>query len=261
MSDADFKPGSSVETASHEAGVGFWRAFGRHWQMSVRYYGLRHTVAQVSEAAYRFCLEFLPERRRAKFGDLNYDFEHEVNTTRSNVSFRLQLIAALSAHQYFPSEPWLFEQIMQALPIRFEDFTFIDLGSGKGRALLMAAPYGFKKIIGVEFMPEWHKAAQQNISNHMAQYSQATAIESLCMDARDFDFPPGPLVIYLFNPFPEPVLASVLERLREAVKGKTEPVFVAYRYLEFERLLQKCDWLEKIAGTEQWAVYKDRVIG
>jgi hypothetical protein len=33
---------------------------------------------------------------------------------------------------------------------------------------------------------------------------------------------------------------------------------VAYRYLEFERLLAESDWLEKILGTEQWAVYKNR---
>jgi hypothetical protein len=37
-------------------------------------------------------------------------------------------------------------------------------------------------------------------------------------------------------------------------------VFVAYRYPEFDSLIQKSGWLEKTAGTEQWAVYKDRVI-
>ncbi len=256
---------------------GFWGAFGRHWQTSMRYYGLRHTLAQVIEAAYRFCLEFLPERRRAKFGDLDYDFEHEVNTTRSNVSFRSQLIAALSAHQYFPSEPWLFEQIMDALAsgiqqsalsiqssgscegisacARLKDFTFIDLGSGKGRALLMAVPYGFKRIIGVEFMLEWHQTAEANIRKFAESHHGCPPMESLCMDARDFEFPEEPTVVYLFNPFPEPVLARVLERLRESLRRKPRPVFVAYRYLEFEKLLQQCDWLEKIAGTEQWAVY------
>ncbi len=78
------------------------------------------------------------------------------------------------------------------------------------------------------------------------------------MDAREFDFPAGPLVVYLFNPFPEPVLAQVLEKLRAiSAEQIPRPVFVAYRYPEFESLLEKAGWLEKIAGTEQWAVYKE----
>src|SRR5438270_9118318 len=111
--NADFKPGAPA--APTELAFSFWRVFGRHWQSSVRYYGLRHTAAQVGGAAYRFLREFLPGRRRAKYGDLDYDFDHMVDTTRANVGFRAQLIAALSGHQYFPTEPWLFEQIMQAL--------------------------------------------------------------------------------------------------------------------------------------------------
>jgi SAM-dependent methyltransferase len=248
---------SSVMAARDAAEHGFWRMFGRHCRSSVRYYGLRHTVAQVAGAAYRFFREFLPGRRKAKYGDLDYDFDHMVDTTRANVGFRAQLTAALSGHQYFPTEPWLFEQIMQALPIDFHEFTFVDLGSGKGRVLLMAAPYGFKRIMGVEFMPEWHRVAEENIRKFATQYAIASPIESFCMDAREFDFPGGPLVVYLFNPFPEPVLAVVLEKLRESQLSNPRPVFVAYRYPEFDSLIQKSGWLRKIAGTEQWAVYKE----
>jgi hypothetical protein len=249
---------SPVMAARDAAEPGFWRMFGRHCRSSVRYYGLRHTVAQVAGAAYRFFREFLPGRRKAKYGDLDYDFDHMVDTTRGNVGFRAQLTAALSGHQYFPTEPWLFEQIMQALPIDFHDFTFVDLGSGKGRVLLMAARYGFKRIMGVEFMPEWHRIAEKNIRKFAAQYGTASPIESFCIDAREFEFPAGPLVVYLFNPFPEPVLAVVLEKLRESQLSNPRPVFVAYRYPEFDSLIQKSGSLRKIAGTEQWAVYANR---
>jgi SAM-dependent methyltransferase len=247
-----------VIAARDEADPGFWRMFGRHCRSSVRYYGLRHTLAQLAGAAYRFFREFLPDRRKAKYGDLDYDFDHMVDTTRANVGFRAQLTAALSGHQYFPTEPWLFEQIMQALPIDFQNFTFVDLGSGKGRVLLMAAPYGFKKIIGVEFMPEWHRVAEKNIRNFTVQYGITSSIESFCMDAREFSFPAGPLVVYLFNPFPEPVLAAVLEKLRQSWVANPRPVLVAYRYPEFDRLIQNSGWLRKIAETEQWAVYENR---
>ena len=203
-------------------------------------------------------MELRPSRRKARFGDLDYDWEHEVNTTRSDLGARTQFLSDLGGMRYFATEPWLFEEIMQALPINFQNFTFIDLGSGKGRALLMAAPYGFKKIIGVELMPEWHRVAEENIRKFAAGNPSASPMESLCMDARDFDFPAGPLMVYLFNPFPEPVFVAVMGRLRRSWLEKPRPVFVAYRYTEFEVLLQIHDWLENIACTEQWAVFGSR---
>jgi len=231
----------------------------------VRYFGFWRSLGQLAGSLWRATIELLPSRRKARFGDLDFDLEHDVDTTRSNVGFRAQFLAELAGRPYFASEPWLFEEMMRALPIRFQEFTFVDLGSGKGRALLMAAPYGFRRITGVEFNPAWHQAAEENIRKYItscsAENKPAAAIESLCMDARDFEFPDGALVVYLFNPFSEPVLAAVLDRLRQSFLENPRPVFVAYRYLEHEHLLKKGQWVDKVAGTEQWAVYKNRVIG
>ena len=58
-------------------------------------------------------LELLPSRRKARFGDLDYDWEHSVDTTRSNVGFGTQFLTGVTARPYFATEPWLFEQIMQ----------------------------------------------------------------------------------------------------------------------------------------------------
>ncbi|HEV3039978.1 MAG TPA: hypothetical protein VHA33_19590 [Candidatus Angelobacter sp.] len=134
--------------------------------------------------------ESLPDRRRTRYGDLDFDFDHSFDTTRSNTKSIPQLVAMMTGSPYFATEPWLFGEMMQALPIHFAEFTFIDLGSGKGRALLMASKYPFRKIIGVEFMPDLNKYAKQNTSG-------LSQIVSLEMDARDFEFPAGPLVVYL----------------------------------------------------------------
>ena len=231
--------------------------FRRHWRQSVIHYGRWRTARETLSALGRALLELTPSRRAARYGDLDYDLEQSVDTTQALVSFRTQIKAALTGNAYFASEPWLFAQMMQALPIRFQDFTFIDLGSGKGRALLMAAAHGFRQIIGVEFLPELHRAAEENIRKFVAERKPSTQIQSLCMDALDFEFPAGPLVVYLFNPFPEPVFAAVLGNLRQSCfEHDPRPVYVVYRYVEFERLLAKSDWLEKIGGTEQWAVYR-----
>jgi SAM-dependent methyltransferase len=209
-------------------------------------------------AAWRALLELLPSRRKARFGDLDYDWEQSADTTRSNVGFGTQFLTGLMARPYFATEPWLFEQIMQALPIDFSQFTFVDLGSGKGRVLLMASDYSFQRIVGVEFMPSLHRAAQKNIESYSNHRQRCDKIETVCMDARDFQFPLEPLVVYLFNPFSEATFSQVLENLRLSIEQAPRPVYIAYRFTEFEKLLAQEAWLEKVAAAEQWAVYKNR---
>jgi hypothetical protein len=249
------RPAHAAPTAGTSSA---WRTFARHWGESVRYLGWRRSLLDVADATWSALLELMPSRRKAAFGDLDYDWEHSVDTTRSNVGVRTQFLTGVTARPYFATEPWLFEQIIQALPIDFSQFTFIDLGSGKSRVLLMASDYPFQRIIGVEFRPELHRAAQKNIAGYSNDRQRCRQIETLCMDARDFEFPSGPLVVYLFNPFSEATFARVLENLRRSVEQSPRPVYIAYRFAEFESLLAQADWLEKIAGTEQLAVYGNR---
>jgi SAM-dependent methyltransferase len=269
MDDPDSNLTSPALAAPIAAKFSRWRAFVRHWRESVRYFGWWRSLLDLAATTGSAMLELMPSRRKARFGDLDYDWEHSVDTTRSNVGFRTQLLAGITGRPYFATEPWLFEQIMQALAFSvqqsgvspsvahgtLQDFTFIDLGSGKGRVLLMASDYPFKRIIGVEFMPELHRTAQKNIACYPNDREQCRQIETVCMDAREFQFPDGPLVVYLFNPFPESTFAQVLENLRLSVEQAPRPVYIAYRFTEFENLLAQADWLKKLAGTEQWAVY------
>lgn len=225
------------------------RMLGRHLTDSLRHYGWKKTLYQLGGGLGRALRESLPDRRRARYGDLDFDFENSVDTTRSNTKFFPQFIAMVTGSPYFASEPWLFDQMVEAQPVHFEEFTFVDLGSGKGRALLMAARHPFRRIIGVEFMPDLNAIARQNIA-------EDSRIECRQMDARDFEFPAGPLVVYLFNPFPEPVFAAMLRRLECSWEENPRPVYLAYRSPEFESLLAASKWLERIAGNEQWAIYR-----
>jgi hypothetical protein len=258
MDDRDSNLTRADLAAPREASFSSRRTFTRHWRESVHYFGLWQSLKELASAIWSALLELLPSRRKASFGDLDYDWQHSVNTTRSNVGVGTQLLAGLTARPYFATEPWLFEQIMQAIPVDFSQFTFIDLGSGKGRVLLMASDYPFQRIVGVEFMADLHRVAQKNITSYSSDHQRCRQIDAFQMDARDFQFPLEPLVVYLFNPFSEPTFAHIFENLRRSIELARRPVWIAYRFTEFEGLLAKEDWLEKITGTEQWAVYKNR---
>lgn len=64
---------------------------------------------------------------------------------------------------YGPVRPRDFRRALSSLEIDHRQYCFVDFGSGKGRAILMASRYPFKKIIGIEFAKELHEAALINL--------------------------------------------------------------------------------------------------
>ena len=109
--------------------------------------------------------------------------------------------------------------------------------AGKGRALLMAADYPFQRIVGVEFMPELRRAAQKNIAGYSSDRQRCRQIEAICMDARDFQFPSRAAGGVSVQPFLRTDVRTVLENLRRSVEQAPRPVYIAYRFTEFENLL------------------------
>ena len=200
--------------------------------------------------------DLTPARRRSRYGDIDYDFDHGVDTTWATVSLRTRVRELLSGGQYQPSEPTLFHKILRALPVAPDGFTFIDLGSGKGRTLLMASAHPFHRIVGVELLPEYAAIAQRNIARYHGERQKCFALESQQGDARDFIFPAGPTVLYLFNPFPEYVLRAVLANLRNSLTVYPRPLFVIYHNLVYERVFVECAWLQPVYRTPQFAIYR-----
>ena len=89
-----------------------------------------------------------------------------------------------------------------------------------------------------------------------AKNQKCFAIESHCGDARGFQFPAEPTVLYLFNPFPEHVLKTVLANLRESLEVSPRRVFVIYHNLVHERVFVGCNWLQPVTRTTQYAIYR-----
>lgn len=111
-----------------------------------------------------------------------------------------------------------------ARTVRIEEFDFVDLGCGKGKALLVAARAGFRKMTGVEYEPVLADIARANLN---AMAIEAEVIEA---DAADFRGYGQKCVVYLFNPFDSDVLGTVLGRIRasanECIIVYTNPVHI-----------------------------------
>jgi SAM-dependent methyltransferase len=203
---------------------------------------------------WEFSRDSLPPRRRQRYGDVDFDWDHRVDTTSATVGWRDRLLGLFHS-PYQPTDPALFREMLANLKIDFREFVFIDIGSGKGRVLLMAADYPFRRVVGIELLPTLHRIAQENIGKYKSSSQQRFAIEVICGDARKFVFPPEPLVLYLFNPLLEAGLVELMAHLERSLQEHPRPVFVLYHNPLLEHVLTRCAWLRKIGGTHQYSVF------
>jgi hypothetical protein len=205
-------------------------AAARQWARdSVRARGLFGSCKYLSEQIWLLVRDSTPERRRSRFGDIEYDCDYGVDTTWARLPLGVRLREIFTERLYQATFPEEFGVMMQYLArVDFANYTFIDMGSGKGRVLLLAAHYPFHEIVGVEVQRELHEAAEGNIKRFDIPGIQCRNLKAVCLDAREYDFPETPLVLYLFNPFPDYVMKTVLDKLERSLEKSPRPVYIIY---------------------------------
>ena len=221
----------------------------QYWADRASQSGSLVATRDLAVALWEFLRDSTPSRLRSRFGDADYDWDFRVNTTSGAVGWRDRLLGVLHS-PYQPTEPGLFHAMLDALAeqakLNYANFTFIDLGSGKGRTLLMASDYPFRRIVGVELLPALNAIAQQNLTAYQSGTQKCFALESICGDATSFPLPAGPLVVYLFNPFPEAGLRRALENLRQSLSATPRAAYVLYHNPQLEHVLGESGFLSKV---------------
>jgi hypothetical protein len=130
--------------------------------------------------------------------------------------------------RYEPTPADVFHEMIAKIPFDPRDFVFVDFGSGKGKVLMLAALHPFRRVVGVELWEDLHRIALDNLRSFQERVDCAAELTLLRMDAADFSLPDEPLVLYFFNPFPEPVLERVLSNLRESLARAPRRVYVLF---------------------------------
>lgn len=151
---------------------------------------------------------------------------------------------------YQPSAPGTFHGLVGALPIAYEDYVFVDIGSGKGRSLLLAASYPFRRIIGVGYCPSLHAVAEENIATYDAPEKKCSDITSVCADATSFPIPREPAVLYRFNPFDAAVLKPVVENIRRSLAESPRKIFIVYYNALYADVFRERGFREVLRQTD-----------
>jgi len=147
---------------------------------------------------------------------------------------------------YYATPPSLFQQALARLEVNFEGFTFVDLGAGKGRTILLASHFPFRQVIGIEYARALATVATQNISRYHPISRLCKEVRCILGDACDFAFPTGPLVIFMWNPFVGPVFERVVANLEGSLRREPREVYVLYLKPDCAQRLDASPWLHKL---------------
>jgi SAM-dependent methyltransferase len=154
---------------------------------------------------------------------------------------------------YFAVAPSVFHSIMQTLRDRlaldYRRFSFVDVGSGKGRALLLAMDYPFREILGVELSPELDRIARTNVARYTGGRHRVP-VSSIRGDAAEFQWPPVPLIIYMWNSFTGPVMERVFHNLKASLAQLPRELYLVYIHPELESMLDGLPWLNRLWRDE-----------
>ncbi len=199
--------------------------FVRH----IKDHGLGSAADLVGKNLIWPCCNWL-SRRRIRAHE-QFDLKYGLDTQTPVLLRQLERSApgAKYANLYEGAAIPLVHRILRQLSIDMQQFTFIDLGSGKGRVLLVAAQYSFKSVIGVEFSKTLHEIAQSNIAKFVEQQLTKTRPTSVNMDAGEFDFSQFTnKVVFCNNPFSAGLMLRVLDNLQLSVAKTGDKAILIY---------------------------------
>ena len=190
--------------------------------------------------AIKLCVKNLrPVKRDESRSDFDTSYAVDTDGTVELGDLKIDSPSDVWGIAYAPTPARVFERILGLLPAPHL-YTFIDLGSGKGRVVLMAARHPFKAVAGVEFSRELCHIAEANLAA-FRHHIVACNVKIVCQDAALFEYPTGPVIVYCYFAFTREVMLRVVELLSNR---QDETIFVYYNS-HYEELFAGWDILHR----------------
>jgi predicted RNA methylase len=235
-------------------GVDVWHKL----KMSLRTRGVVGTLRIATEYYLEPIAPYHPRRLAKRFADWRYDIRYHVET-RNPVSLQElrpeDRYATSSSSPYQATSENVFREVLGSLALSYRDFVFIDFGSGKGKCLLMASDFPFKKIVGVEYFPELVKVARNNFSQYRSPRQKCRDLEAVSCDAAAYELPAEPAICYFYNPFGVDVMRGVCENIGRSLEKRPRRVYVVYYNAVHREVFDKAQWLTIIEDADEYCVY------
>jgi predicted RNA methylase len=133
---------------------------------------------------------------------------------------------------------------------RFEDYVFVDLGSGKGRAVMLASRLPFREVIGIEFSQKLHMTAMRNVGV-WSRVEHGAPIKLVCGDVSECQFPRCPMVVFMYNPFGAEIMRELAKRMA-AINERVLLVYFTPKHADIWDATPGFHRVQEIAGCIVW---------
>lgn len=199
--------------------------------------------------------------RTAAF-DRRYGTETFERVELNHLEVGAHLKGSYETWMYGPINPQFFDEMMKGISVPWAETTFVDIGAGKGLALMLASRYGFKRLWGIEFSRALVDAGERNVARYAQHVKHPVKVDWTCDDFLQVDLPNEPSLYFLNNPFPHAIAEKVIRALEKSLAEHPRPAWVLYR----KALRQTADQLdaspqlEKVKVTPFWRFYRSRYL-
>ncbi len=223
--------------------------------------GVWGTINLCMAKAVRPFLWFIPSfrRKRAIYQESRLEFDHKwgVDTCGTVYPEKSEVFGCnwLYGVRYEGCDSTALDEVLNELPIHYEHFTFVDLGSGKGKAILVASRYPFRKIVGVEYSEQLNEIARNNVSQFPEAEKRCKEIDIVCADAAKFPIPLNQLVIFLYNPFGINVMKEVVKNVSTSFQQNPRRIIVLYYVAKFSDVWRNASFIEEIGASRSISIY------
>ncbi len=163
--------------------------------------------------------------------DLGFDLKYGTDTLSWHQLDDLEVVGDNKDHgvYYQPTQARTLWKVlkMSALPT---EGAFLDLGCGKGRALILAAEYGYGRVVGVEFSDLLCRIAESNLSRYARRSSARAAYEVVHADAAGYPIPDDVSTVFMFNPFDAVIMTKVVQNITASLTRRPRRLHIIYRH-------------------------------
>jgi tRNA1(Val) A37 N6-methylase TrmN6 len=157
-----------------------------------------------------------------------------------------------------PINPDFLDEIIMRLRIRPEDYDFIDIGAGKGAALMIANKFPFRRFVAIEFSASLVEIGRRNVDSFAKVIGRPVEVEWVCQDFMTYDLPAEPAVLFLNNPFPNAVSLRAARHIEESLRARPRRLLMVWRKPSppIARYLDQSPYFRPLEWSPYWRAYE-----
>jgi len=183
--------------------IRYWFFIAANWSFPLAFFSIYHEIKG---------------EKKYKLNTIELDRLNSVTVKGNNLAH---------ASIYQGCNYYILEKAFNYLQSIHENKNVTDFGCGKGRALVVAAYFGFENITGIDFAIGLCELAKENVLKNQALFP-AAKFNIVCEDAAIYKIEKDQTIFFFFNPFDEVVMLKAVRNILSSLKESERKIYIIY---------------------------------